>query len=153
MATLVSHTIILKGSGLQKEAPAGAATIVPGNLVKLQSNGTVLNHGTAAANAAKAFAKENEVIGKDIDTAYASGDNVIYEVCHSGMEVYTFVAANAAAILRGDYLESDGLGGLRKSVVNAAVADTNRAGIVAVAIESLDNSAVASRARIRVEVA
>jgi hypothetical protein len=151
MASVASHTIILKGSGIQKERLAGG-TIRPGHLLQLGSTNAVVVHAGAAKNAAKMFAKENEVIGKDIDTTYASGENVIYEVCHAGMEVYALVPASAAAIVIGDYLESNGDGTLKKQATDAATDDTQRVSTIAIALEAVDNSGGGSPARIRVEV-
>jgi len=144
-------TIILKGNGIQKEGKAGG-TITPGHLVDRTSTDTVVVHAVAAKTASAMFAKENEVIGRDIDTVYTINENVIFEACHSGMEVYALVAAAAAAIVIGDDLESAGDGTLRKVVTDAATDDTQRHSLVARAIQAVDNSAGGVPARIKVEV-
>jgi hypothetical protein len=144
-------TIILKGNGIQKEGKAGG-TITPGQLVARTSTGTIVVHAGAALNALKAFAKENEVIGKDIDTNYTVNENVIFEVCHSGMEVLARLPASAAAIVIGDFLESNGAGYLRKVATDATVSDTEKAGIVAIALEAIDNSSGPAGVPIKVEV-
>jgi hypothetical protein len=71
-------------------------------------------HSTAAGPAAKLFALEQEYLGEGITTSYASGDQVILGIFHSGDEVYAKLAANAPAIVAGDLLESAGDGTLRK---------------------------------------
>lgn len=114
----MSNTITLKGDGIHKEAVAGGA-ITPGMLVALTSasTNTVIAHSVAGGPAVRAFAIENELEGEDITDAYASGDKVLYTVFQPGSEVYALVAASAPAITKGDYLESDGAGGLRKIIL------------------------------------
>jgi phospholipase/lecithinase/hemolysin len=146
------ETIVLKGHGIRKERPAGEAGIIPGHLLAVNSSGQVIKHNAAATNAQKMFAVENEVVGKEISEAYANGDNVLYEVLPTGAEVNAFVAANAAAIVIGDYLESAGDGSLRKAATDAATDNTQRNSLVAIALEAIDNSANGSQARIKVEI-
>ena len=145
------HTIVLKGNGIRKEAQAAAA-ITPGDLVELTSDGKVQRKASAATTAQRAFAVENEVVGKGIDHDYAAGDNVLYEVLPPGAEVYALVPPSAAAIVIGDRLESAGGGKLRKVVTSASTDDTQRQSIVAIALEAVDNSAGANPARIKVEL-
>jgi hypothetical protein len=144
------NTVLIKGRGIRKEFKAGAAGIMPGHLLTLNTSGQAIVHATAAGNAARLFAVENEVVGKEISDAYANGDNVIAEHLPSGAEVNAFVIANGAAIVIGDYLESGAAGGLRKTTANAATADTQRSGVIAQAMEAVDNSANGSQVRIRV---
>ena len=144
-------TIVLRGRGIQKERLAGGV-ITPGHLLEVDSANAVIVHAGAGLNATKAFAKENEVIGRGIDDDYASGDQVIYEVVPPGAEINAILAANAAAIVRGEYLESDGDGTLRIVTTDAATDDTQRTAPVAVALETIDNSAVGNTVRIKVEV-
>jgi len=119
------NTIALKGRGIQKEAPAAAAGIVPGMLLQRESDGDFAIHATAGeADIPLLWAKENEVIGNGIDTAYAAADNLIAEVFPPGGEVYALVAASAAAIVIGDLLESAGDGTLRLFVATADLTDS-----------------------------
>lgn len=144
-------TILLKGGGLRKEGEAGAA-ITPGYLVDRNASDELIPHGGAGLNAIPMFALENDVIGKEIDVDYILGDNVITAMPERGGEVYGLVAAGAAAIVIGDFLESAGDGTLRKVVTSAATADTARVSVVARAIEAVDNSGGTAEARIKVEV-
>ena len=146
------NTIVLKGRGIRKEGLAGAAGILPGHLVTRNAANAVIVHGVAAGNAQAAFAVENELIGDEISTAYANGDTTHYEVCPPGAEINAILAANAAAIIIGSYLESAGDGTLRITTAAAATANTARAGIIAKAIEAVDNSAGGTIARIKVEL-
>lgn len=148
---MAERTIILKGQGIRKEGEADSA-ITPGHLIAQASDGKFDVHGTAAANAAKTFAVENELAGKEIDDAYADGDRLFYEHCVPGQEVYALVAASAAAIVIGDFLESAGDGTLRVLTTDAATDDTQRASVVARALEAVNNSGGGTPARIKVEV-
>lgn len=150
MAT--ARTILLKGDGQRFEAKAAAGTIKPGHLLQLESDGDVAIHAVAADNAPPYFALENDHVGGEIDDLYASGDVVQYVHANRGAEIYALVAAAATAIVVGDYLESDGAGGLKKVATDAATDDTQRISVVAQAVEAVDNSGGASAARIRVRV-
>lgn len=150
-------TIVIKGSGIRKEAQAGGA-VTPGHLVMRASDGDIEVHGTAGGAAQAAFAVENELAGKDIDVAYAADDQIFWEVLPPGAEVNALVAAGAAAIAIGDYLVSAGDGTLEKytaQAVNeggAATYTVHSNPIVARAIEAVDNSGGGAAVRIKVEV-
>lgn len=145
-------TIILKGHGIRKEGVASGA-ITPGHLIEFGGANDLQVHGTAAGNARKAFAVENDLIGDGIDDAYALGDQVQYNVFQTGEEVYALVAAAATAIPKGAALESAGDGTVRIQTTDAATDDTQRDSVVGYALEAVDNSAGGSAARIRIEVA
>lgn len=146
-------TIVLKGNHLaiRKEAFAQAA-ITPGDLIELVGDDNVQKHSVAAGNAQKAFAVENEVVGKGIDTDYAINDTVLYGVFARGTEVYARVAAGAPAIVRGAILESAGDGTLRAQVVAAATSQAQRESAVAVALQTVDNSGGGAAVRIKAEL-
>lgn len=147
----MANTIVLKGHSIRKEREAAAA-INPGHLVEITSADKVQVHGTAAANAQRAFAVENEVVGKGIDDAYATGDWVLYEVLQPGAEIQAVLAASATAVARGAFLESAGDGTLRVLTTAAATSQASRASVVAVALEAVDNSGGGSEAYITVEI-
>lgn len=136
------RTIIAAGEGKRYEAEAASA-VSPGELVQLNSTGLALRHATALARAAPMFAIENEIFGKGVEVDYAAGDRVLIEHCDSGMEVNVMIPANAAAIVIGDYLESAGDGTLRKKTTGVELAQ---------AVESFNNSAIASKTRIRARI-
>jgi len=142
------------GSFIHSEAASAAGSaIVPGMLIEELAAGTVQEHSTAAGNAQKLFALSDLSNAGDIDTAYAAGALVRYGAAHSGQEVYALLAANAAAIVKGDPLESDGDGTLRVQTTAAATADTERDSVVGYALEAVDNSAGGTTVRIKVRVA
>jgi hypothetical protein len=137
--------INLYGSYTQHEAIAGG-TIVPGMLVELEADAvdTVEAHGDAGGVANPCFAREYYEVGKGIDDAYVNGNQVIYYTFQPGAGVYALLAANAAAITKGAFLSSAGDGTLKL----AADGDI----VIAQAREAVNNSAGATRARIRVEI-
>lgn len=113
MAKSAPSTVLLKGAPVGCEAIAAGA-ITPGHLIKLNSDGEVVVHNSAGLFTPVYIARENEVIGNDIDDAYADNDTVLYWHCRPGDEVYALVPASAAAVVIGDFLESNGDGTLRK---------------------------------------
>ena len=147
-----NRTIRLKGTGLRKERLVKTgSTITPGMLVDTDSGG-VLEHAGAGLNAAPLFAVENEVVGKEIDDDYIADENCLYEAMQLGAEVHALLAANAAAIVEGDFLQSAGDGTLRILTASAATAQDARRSTVARALEAVDNSAGTTIVRIIVEV-
>lgn len=149
----MANTVLLKGRGVRKEAVA-AGTITPGDLLNINSSGLLIRHASAARRAPALFAVENDLVGKTIDDNYVANDYVQAEYLRTGDEVYALVAASASAIVIGDYLESDGAGGLRKITdFTDAELDTIGGGAIAMALQAVDNSGNASsRARIKVVI-
>lgn len=144
-------TIQLKGTGVNKEYDAGGV-IQPGYLVALAADGDVDAHGTAAGNAQKMFALENELVGNGIDVAYAAGERVKCWCPAPGSEVLAVLAASAAVIVIGDFLESDGDGTLRILTSAAATTEGSRASVIAQAIEAVDNSGGGGEVFIQVSI-
>lgn len=146
------RTILLKGRGIRKEGITGVAALQPGYIVEREGDGTIIAHETAAGNMSPAVVVENELLGDEITTPYAIGSQVVYEVLPRGAEFLAVLAANAAAIIVGSYLESDGDGTVRILTAAAATSQAARAGVCLRAIEAVDNSAVGVEAFIQVEV-
>lgn len=169
-ALVARNRVMIRGNFVAKEGIANAA-ITPGHLVKRLTTDVdkVLVHATAGGNAQPLFALELDFYGGGtdallaIDEAYAASDNVKLAYCAPGAELWALLAANASAITIGDPLESAGDGTLRKhtppsQAVNEAGSATytiapKTQAIVAYALQTIDNSAVAATARIRVEIA
>jgi hypothetical protein len=137
--------------GQYKEAECAEA-ITPGHLVTLNASDKLIKHATAGPVAAAGanippivrVAVENDIFGKGIDDAWASGDQGLYQVLDSGCEFMALVAAAAPAIAKHDYLESAGNGTVRKTTVIANA--------FARATVAVDNSGGGSPVRLRVEV-
>lgn len=145
------RTIVLKGRGIRDETLA-AGTITPGHLIEHDGTDHVVVHSTAAANAQKMFAVENELIGNDIDVDYLTGDTTLYEHVVRGGMVNALLAAAATAVPNGAFLESAGDGTLRILTADAATDQGQRESIVAIAREAVDNSGGGTPVRIKVEV-
>ena len=149
---MATKVVNLKGSPIPKEGTAEVA-ITPGELIERDAtDGQFQPHATAAGNAVPMFADINPEIGGGLDDDYAVNQQMKAFVAYSGCEVNALVAASAAAIAIGDYLESAGDGTLRKASSSAATSEAQRAGIVARALEAVDNSSGTVEARIKVEV-
>ena len=127
----VARTIVLKGDGLQKEAPvASAKTVTPGHLVERTSTGTIQPHSTAGGLVkGKCFAVENTMRGKGIDDAYAAADNALFRVFAPGSEVNAILAASQIIAI-GDLLVSNGDGTLKKLSESAVTDLTENAGAI-----------------------
>lgn len=108
----MSNTILLKGRGVRKEAIANGA-IQPGYLVHIDSTGKVAKHPTAGGSTSPSFAVENELLGKEITVAWPDTEQTVYETMSPGDEILAVLAASAAAIVIGDYLQSAGDGTLQ----------------------------------------
>ena len=138
---MANNTIILRARQRWTKERAAGGAITPGHLIELDTAGDVVVHSTAAGVVAqKAFALEDQAQGRGIDVAYATGENVIYQVFTPGEEVYALLE-NAAAAVIGSPLESAGDGTLQ-------IRTTGQ--VVAYALEALTASGAE---RIKVEVA
>lgn len=127
--------------GLRREAIVAAGqTISPGMLIDLDSTGKAIVHATAAGSAVKRVAIENEMAGKDPSTAYTAGETCFYVVPLPGEEVNLKLGASAAAITAGNFLDSAGDGTVKAQTGGTAVTNASRAGLIAQALESQDNS-------------
>jgi hypothetical protein len=125
-------TITMKGNAhvIRKEGIVITAAITPGMLVARAATG-IVRHATAAANAARAFAVENEVVGDGIDDDYAVADTILFGIFPSGAEVYAFCSGSIAI---GEFVESNGAGGVRVAATRAATTEAESASVVGVAL-------------------
>lgn len=158
-------TIILKGHGhTMFEGIVSNATITPGMLVMQHTDGTIRRQSADGLHAPAEVAVEYELdnggatpTAGGIDTNYAVGDRIKYVSLVPGQEFYGLVAANAAAIVINDRLQSAGDGTLEKAVV-ASQGGTDPfayvpAGVpVAIALEAVDNSSGGTTVRIKARV-
>ena len=140
---MAKRTILLMGDPIFNEDDKAAEAITPGMTMTFNGSGNLVKGPAAAANAALAFAAERDEMGKSIDDDYAVGDTVKTFVPRSGDRVNALVPAAAAAIVKGDLLEAAGGGMFRKLAAGVALVRS---------LDTLDNSAGGSAARIRVEV-
>lgn len=134
------YAICLKGDFVRKEGEASAA-ITPGDLIEFGGSNDLQVHSVVGGPARKAFALENDLVGKGVDDAYTAGDTVQYGVFQPGAEAYCRLAATETCS-KGDFLESAGNG--RLQVTSSAVP----ASIVGVALEAQGSAG----GRIKIEV-
>lgn len=124
---MAKNTIMLKNYvNVFMEFEAGAATIYPGCLVEVGSNGKILVHNGAGHPALPMFAIEDALQGKGIDDAFASGDKVRVWIPTRGDIVYG-ILADGQTVAVGDFVESNGAGYLQK--VGQASASTGPIGV------------------------
>ena len=139
---MAKNTIILKGDPIRKEGVAGG-TILPGSTLIWSSDTLIENNTAADADAPRMFAVENDLIGDDIDTAYATDDQVQYIVPRTGDEIYAWLIASGD-VAKGAPLECGAAGDLQAY---------SSGRIQAFAAEAVDNSGGGTHARIQVEAA
>ncbi len=148
----MARVVVLKGTPLPKEGIA-ESTITPGELVERDAtDGDIQPHGTAAANAPPMFADINPEIGNGLGDDYVAGQQMRLAFARRGDEINSLLAASAVAVVINDFLESAGDGTLRKLTAAAATTEAQREGVVARAIEAVDNSAGTTEVRLKVEV-
>jgi len=140
-------SIVAKGEVNHFEASADAA-LSPGHLLEVTATG-VTKHSVAAGTASPAFAREDDIIGDAATVQYAAGDNVLYIVPNRGSEIYARVAAGAAAIAIGDYVESAGDGTVQVQGASASTSQAQRQSVVGIALEAVDNSGGATEVFIK----
>lgn len=132
----MAQTIGLKGEFIRKEVPA-TGVITPGMQVSIL--------GAAGGGLRKAFALENDLVGRSISDDYAIGEVVQVGLFPQGSEVLALLGAGENAA-KGSPLVSDGDGTL-------AVAGSGEEGeVIAFALEAINNTAGSAPARIVVEV-
>lgn len=133
-------TISLKGEAVLKERIANAA-ITPGDLVEVMSTGKVRRFALAGTAAQRAFALEQDLIGRGIDDDYAAGEQIRYGVFAPGAEVYAWLVTGESCSI-GDFLESAGNGKLQ--VQSTPVEMSN----VGIALEAVTGGASPKRVKI-----
>ena len=145
MVSSKPNTIVLKGSPIMKEGAATSA-LSPGHLLQFDGAVDKVKKNTHNnANCRRAVAVENLSIGGDIDTAYATGDTVLYASFSMGSEALLVLAAGEAAIVIGDRLTPTNIGTVKK----AASTDY----IAAYAMEAINNATGTTQVFIKVEIA
>lgn len=143
---MASKVIALRGEPIVDEQNSCSAAITPGDLIEINS-GQWRKHAGAGLNAPPWFALERDEMGDDIDTAYASGDYVKAGFFSKGMRVNALIPIGQT-LVKGDKLESNGDGTLRKLVTDAATDDTQRISVVAEAAEAVSLTAAVTRAKV-----
>ena len=133
------NTIKVKKYSDHIEEITAAGAITPGHLIEEDSSGTCVVHNSAGENVLPMFALEDELQGKDITDAYASGDKVQVWIPYRGDQVYALLADGENAAI-GSFLESNGDGTLKVHAAGSAGVVEYPLAIVAQATEAVDNS-------------
>lgn len=145
------NKVLLRGAPLRDEGVA-AAGITPGMLVERDGSDQVQAHSGAGLSAAPIFALEREMTGDGLDVAYVASDTVLLAHCRRGDMVQAAINIGTPAITVGTFLESDGAGGLQPVATDTATSQDERASVVAVAREAVDNSAGGAIVWCKVEI-
>lgn len=124
MSKAKSDTIILVNTGINniQERKANEA-ITPGHIVEILSDGDIQKNDSGYTSGV-GVALENEIVGADKTTAYASGDIVRYAVLPRGSKVQLRLPASAAAIVIGDRLTVATGGVVQKLTAQADLTDS-----------------------------
>ena len=141
------YTTLLKKLASKRIEKAAGGAITPGHLVKLNSSDQLVVHDSAGGLLTpKMIAFEDELQGKTITDAYASGNQVQAEILDPGDEVYAIIATSQTISI-GDRLESAGDGTLREYAL-ASADDTSN--IFGIAMEAVTTTSSTARCRVMV---
>jgi hypothetical protein len=140
------NTILLAGQAFIPQEANAAEAILPGHLLTFNASGLLIKHATAGGAASPWFARESLVPDRGattlpIETPWQTGETVRW-LDGRDCNILALVPANAAAIVKGDNLSSNGDGTLRKTSGSDV--------IIARAAEAVNNSASSAVARIRI---
>lgn len=119
---LISRTIWLGGHREKYDEVLLTGTPKPGYLIQIYDNAGVRTgraHPTPGARTQASFLVEDNLQGKTIDDAYASGDLGRFVTCKQGDTIQCKLPASAAAVVFGDPLVSNGDGTLIKASIYA----------------------------------
>ena len=102
------RTIINQGRPIILDEDKAATALTPGYLVDYDANGYKLQ-STASKNVPKTVVIERDEINKDIDAAYAIGDQVKVAAFGGGMRALLCIPSGSN-VAKGDGLSPDGYG-------------------------------------------
>lgn len=144
--------IICKGVPPLEENTAEAATeILPGMLLKINSDDKVIAHDEAGGIAERIFALENFVVGTAKGIVYTPGERVPYALASRGTYVNALLAPGESVEI-GNFLQPGGDGAL--ALIPGAVSESDQAGtFIGTAREEVDNSLGSDPVRILVRIA
>lgn len=147
---MATNTIkVINHSDVNYELVAGG-TITPGMLIEQYSATQVRAHSTAAGNAEKMFAVEDELQGKTIDDNYSATNVVFCWLPMRGDIVNAILAHGQNIATVGTFLVSNGNGHLKAKTSYASTGDVDVEEIVGVAIEAVNATSAAARIKVRI---
>jgi len=150
---MANKSIILKNYlNVFIEKVATAVAIKPGFLLEETSAGLVQAHSTEGGNVAPVMvALADDLQGGAIGTSYATSARINIWIPQRGDQGYLYLV-DGETVVKGDLLESDGAGSLKKHVADSGGPESPNA-IVAKALEAVDLSASSNLTAIgRIEV-
>lgn len=146
----MANTIKIKNlSDVNGEMIAGG-TITPGMLIEQYSATQVRVHSTAAGNAEKMFAVEDELQGNTIDDNYSATNKVMVWWPGRGDIVNAILAQGQNITTPGTYLVSNADGRLKAKPSYASTGDVDVEEIVGVATEAVNATSAAARIKVRI---
>ncbi len=143
------NTIKIKKHSDVVEEYVASATITPGMLLELGSDGKVKPHSQAGKTCEKMFALEDELQGKGIDDDYKIGDKVQCWIPGRGDVVYA-IQDTSEIVTIGEFLESAGDGTLQAVIPESDSGATYPDSVVGVAIEAVTTTSDETRILIRI---
>jgi len=138
---MAKNSITIKSYVDNREEFVANAAITPGHLVEIMSTGKLRAHATAAGNAAKRIALEDDMQGNGVDTAYSAG-NVVQTKTFLPGEKFLGILKDGETATIGSLLESAGNGELQVVVTDygSNIGPVYPNNIVGIAREALDLS-------------
>lgn len=106
---MASNKTVLVAGDFRKEEFTAAGAITPGMLLTIDSSNKVIAHNVSGGNAYPLVALENDLVGNDIDDAYASGDQVQCAWLYPGAKINTLLA-DGQNVAVGSLVMSNGAG-------------------------------------------
>ena len=154
----MSNTILIQTTPVPRiQEAVGGASITPGQALIFNSSEALIPHNVEGGNLLPLMvAVEQEWVGNDITTAYASGDDVRYIIPQRGDVIYMWLE-DGQTVDKGDPLEVSTTAGVLQEHTPQAVDEGGAAtftsylnAIVGVAEE--DTAASGADARIKVRI-
>jgi hypothetical protein len=142
-----ANRIHVKGECRYEEAKAGAASIKPGMLARLDSAGElVVAGGTEGDFAAREVVLENALVGGLVSTVYDNDTQIPYGVFAPGSEAYMLIKSGQN-VAKGDRLIAAGDGHLMREA--GADSATVVKQVIAQAMEACDATSAAALCKVR----
>ncbi len=137
--------ILLTGENTRQDEGivAGSNTLIPGNILNIDSAGLLINHAGAGLTAQPlrvCTEALNTLEGNGVETTYAAASRASWAAVGSGVVLHLSLDSGSADISTGDYLESDGDGTVRVRTADVDPNEDQLAGTIAQALEDVDNS-------------
>lgn len=142
---MASKVIALRGEPIVDEQNSISEAALPGHLAEINA-GQWRKHAGAGLNAPPWFFLERDEMGNGIDVAYAIGDYPKVGFFKPGDRVNILLPIGQT-LVKGDKMESNGDGTLRKLVTDTATDDTQRISVVVEMAEAVALTAAVTRAK------